>query len=58
MTSCKKCDSVSTISLFISVGAVILALMAYFHKIKLILKKYLKLLELLQQLQIYYVNLI
>ena len=35
MKACKKCSSVSTISLFISVGAVILALMAYFHKIKL-----------------------
>ena len=35
MKACKKCGSVSTISLFISVGAVILALMAYFHKIKL-----------------------
>ena len=35
MKSCKKCGSVSTISLFISVAAVILALIAYFHKIKL-----------------------
>jgi len=35
MKSCKKCGSVSTISLFISAAAVILALMAYFHKIKL-----------------------
>jgi len=35
MKSCKKCGSVSTIGLFISVAAVILALIAYFHKIKL-----------------------
>jgi hypothetical protein len=32
MRSCKKCNS--NISLFISVAAVILALLAYFHKIK------------------------
>jgi len=35
MKACKKCGSISTIGLFISVAAVILALMAYFHKIKL-----------------------